>query len=407
MKKYSIILVLCIIISGCVTTTLSPMTASDFSFEDDEMRLWVRSEEEEKIINESGLVYKDEELENYLNQVANKLEPNDIFKHFPFRIMVIKDPALNAFTLPNGVIYIHTGLLSRMDNEAQLATLIGHEIIHYTQRHGLKQFRSLKNKTAFLATVKMAASGVGGDIGRLVNLVGSIGTVAAITGYSRKSEREADMEGFKLVSEAGYDTEESPKLFFCILKEEIKNDKERKEPFFFSSHPRLQERINSYQDLLKTKYQSQQGGIIKTKYQSQQGGIRNTDIFLKKIHRAILDNARLDLKIGRFKIAQKGVEKYLKINPDDANAYSLLGDIFSQRGNEGDTGKAKEYYQKSISKDLSCPSSYKGIGLIHYKLGNKQLAKEFFEQYLVLLPHAFDREYIEMYINQCNAGARR
>ena len=79
MKKYSIILVLCIIISGCVTTTLSPMTASDFSFEDDEMRLWVRSEEEEKIINESGLVYKDEELEKLLGDSKWKYETDQGF----------------------------------------------------------------------------------------------------------------------------------------------------------------------------------------------------------------------------------------------------------------------------------------------------------------------------------------
>ena len=100
MKKYSIILVLCIIISGCVTTTLSPMTASDFSFEDDEMRLWVRSEEEEKIINESGLVYKDEELENYLNQVANKLEPNDIFKNFLLGSWLSKIQLLTPLLFP-------------------------------------------------------------------------------------------------------------------------------------------------------------------------------------------------------------------------------------------------------------------------------------------------------------------
>jgi beta-barrel assembly-enhancing protease len=394
-KKHTMILMLllCIAVGGCVTTALSPMTTSDFSFEDDEMRLWVRAEEAEKIINESGLVYEDEELENYLNQIANRLEPADVFNQFPFRIMVIKDPALNAFTFPNGVIYIHTGLLSRMDNEAQLATLIGHEMTHYTHRHSLKEFRDLKNKTAFYAGIQVAASGVGGDIGSLLDSVGSIWTMAAITGYSRKCEKEADMEGFKLMSEAGYDPEESPKLFL-YLKEEIKEDKEKKEPFFFGSHPRLKERIKSYQALLLAKDRRQNSSI------------KNTTIFLSKIHRAILDNARLDLKIGRFKIAQKGVKKYLKIKPNDAMAYSLLGDIFIQRGKEGDTDKAKEYYQESISKNSSCPSPYKGIGLIHYKRGNKCLAKESFDRYLSLLPQALDRTYIEMYIKQCDAGER-
>ncbi len=389
--KYTITLILCVIITGCATTKLSPITTKGFLFEDDEMRLWVRSEEEEKVINESGLIYNDEELENYLNQIANKLEPAEVFKHIPFKIMVIKDPHLNAFAFPNGVIYIHTGVLARMDNEAQLATLLGHEMIHSTHRHGLKAFRDLKNKTAFLATIQIAASGVGGGAGSIVNFVGTIGTIAAITGYSKECEKEADTEGLKLMLEADYDPEEAQKLF-SYFQEEIEEDKESKEPFFFGSHPRLQERIESYQDLLKTKYRGQNGSI------------KNSDIFLTKIHMVILDNARLDLKIGRFKIAQKGVERYLKLKPDDAKAFNLLGDIFMQRRDEGDTEKAKEYYQKAISKDSSGPGPYKGIGLILYKLGEKCLAKDFFEQYLTLLPQALDRAYIEVYIKQCNEG---
>jgi predicted Zn-dependent protease len=390
MRRTVLKLLLCFIFVGCATTKLSPVTTEGFLFEDDEMRLWVRSEEEQKVINESGLIYKDEELEAYLNEIVKKLQPLEVFEHIPFKINIIRNSHLNAFSFPNGPIYVHTGMLARMNNEAQLATLLAHEMTHCTHRHAIKEFRDLKNKTAFLATFQVALSGLGA-YGDIATLLGAVGTMAAITGYSRELEEEADVEGFKSMVKAGYDPEESPKLFE-YLKEELEEDKKRKEPFIFGSHPRLQERIESYQNLLKTKYREQKGGA------------KNSDIFLKKIHMVILDNARLDLKTGRFKIAQKGIEKYLDIKPDDAKAYCILGEIFRQRGEEGDTEKAKENYKKAISIDSTYPYPYKGIGLIYYKQGEKCLAKESFELYLTLSPQVLDRAYIEEYIKQCNEG---
>lgn len=115
----------------------------------------------------------------------------------------------------------------------------------------------------------------------------------------------------------------------------------------------------------------------------------------------ILDNAYLDLKAGRFKIAQRGLEKYLTIKPNDVQAYYLLGEIFRQKGEEGDMEKAKEYYEKAISIDPSFPDSHKGIGLIYYKQGEKLLAKKALELYLSLSENVLDKAYIEEYIKQC------
>lgn len=393
MRHAVLALLLCIILAGCATTSLPPVTGQTFIFEEDEKRLWLRSEEEQKILNKSGLIYRDEELETYLNEIAKKLQPPDVFKHIPFKIMVIKNHFLNAFAFPNGVIYIHSGILARMENEAQLATLLAHEMTHATHRHAVKGLRDIKNKTAFLATVQVTLGGVGGGVGDLATLLGTIGTLAAVTGYSRELETEADMEGFKLMVKAGYDPYEAPKLFVHI-KKELEEEK-IKEPFFFGTHPRLQERIENYE------------AILNTQYRGNRVGIKNSEIFLEKIHRLILDNAHLDLKVGRFKIAQRGVEKYLTIKPDDARAYYLLGEIFRQKGEEGDMERAKGHYQKAISINPSYPDPYKGIGLIHYKQGEKSLAKKSLELYLSLSPQASDRAYIEEYIKHCNEGGRQ
>ena len=390
MRSVGLILFLCILFAGCATTSLPPVT-QDFKFEEDEKRLWLRSEEEQKVINYSGLIYKDEELEIYLNEIVKKIMLPEVSMHIPFKIMVIKNHLLNAFAYPNGVVYVHTGILARMDNEAQLATLLAHEMTHSTHRHAIKRFREVKNMTAFLASLTVTTGGLGG-IGSLVSLLGAVGTVASVTGYSRELEKEADMEGLKHMVNAGYDPEEAQK-FFIHLKKEVEEEK-KKEPFFFGTHPRLQERVENYENLLKDQYKDKRGGI------------QNSEIFLEKIHRVILDNVSLDLKAGRFKIAERGVEKYLTIKPSDPKAYYLLGEICRQRVEQGDLEKAKEHFQKAISIDPSYPDAHKGIGFIYFKQEEKERAKKSLELYLSLSPGAMDRNYIEEYIRQCDRGGK-
>ena len=117
------------------------------------------------------------------------------------------------------------------------------------------------------------------------------------------------------------------------LKKEVEEEK-RKEPFFFGTHPRFKDSMENYETLLKTHSQGHQESI------------QNTEIFLGKIGKVILDNARDDLKAGRFKIAERGVEKYLKIKSESAEGYCLLGDIRRQRGEGNDVETAKDYYKE-------------------------------------------------------------
>lgn len=383
MKHRTILFFICIILAGCATTSLQPVTSENFALEEDEKRLWLRSEEEQKILNKSGLICEDESLEAYVNGVARKLQPQEVFKHIPFKVRVIKDPSFNAFALPHGAIYIHTGMLAKMENEAQLATLLAHEMTHSTHRHQIKEFRDLKNKAAFLASINVT-------LGGLASVFGALGTLASVTGYSRELETEADVVGLKLMVKAGYDPEESPKLF-VHLKKDIEEEG-RKDPFFFSTHPKIKERIENYENLLETEYREHKEAV------------KNSEIFLEKIRNVILDNASLDLKAGRFKTAQRGAEKKLSLDPNDAKAHYLLGEIFRQRGEKGDRRKAKEHYKKAISIDPSYPDPYKGIGLIHYKQGEKSLAKEYLESYLSISPQASDTQYIKEYIKHCNEG---
>jgi len=107
-------------LSSCTPTRLAAVGSKEYTgYEEDEKRLWQRSREEEERIDNSGELYQDTVLNQYLNQVAFKLVPDEVKGHqLEISVKVIRNPLLNAFTYPNGVIYVHTGILAKMQNEA-------------------------------------------------------------------------------------------------------------------------------------------------------------------------------------------------------------------------------------------------------------------------------------------------
>src|SRR6266702_8505331 len=98
MIRFVIFLALLATLCGCATTTLPPVTDKDFVFGEDEKRLWNRAEEEEQALAKSDVLYRDRDLEAYLNDVARKLEPAVAYERIPFRILVLNNPYCNAFT---------------------------------------------------------------------------------------------------------------------------------------------------------------------------------------------------------------------------------------------------------------------------------------------------------------------
>jgi predicted Zn-dependent protease len=383
MKYLTIMITVCCLAAGCATLRPIPVTETLLSSEDEQM-LWRRAQKEQDTINGSGVLYQDAEIENYLNQIVKKLHTNSVSPDISFQIKVVKDPNLNAFAFPTGVIYIHSGILACLDNEAQLAALLAHEMVHCTHRHSLRALRSIKERTQTkTATVQ-----------KLAQLLGITGSLASISGYTRKLETEADRVGLDLTLKANYDPREILKLFE-LLKQEIEIE-EIEEPYFFGTHPNVRQRIENVNNWLAEKYR---GKIT---------GIKNTDVFQSKISRLILDNARLNLRQGRFFAAQRMVEKFLALKPDDARAYFLLGEIFRQRCRQDDTAAAKKYYEKSISLNPSFPEPQMAMGLIHYKVGEKRLAKKYFESWLLLSPDTADKAYILGYLKLCvtNGGGQ-
>ncbi|MBI4245824.1 MAG: M48 family metalloprotease, partial [Candidatus Rokubacteria bacterium] len=333
-------LVVALLASACATRNVPPIGAGGQPFrpEADERQLWAQAEKEEEALLKRTKTYDDPLLEEYLTKLADRLLPENVRAAGGpgLKVGVIRDPTLNAFAMPNGRVYVHTGLLSQMENEAQLATVLGHELTHFTGRHALKFTRDARNKQILYTVLGIAASiGIaaaagsraehGDHVGAAVlsqtaNAVLGLGlqlaAIASINGYGRDLEREADTEGLARLVAAGYDPREAPKVF-TLLKGES-GDRGSIETFFFGSHPRLEERIESTSQLVKTTYASAA---------QAPGAIKNTEEFELRMRPVVRENALLDVRSGRFKLAQRQLDRVLAITPRDPIAHLYYGDL--------------------------------------------------------------------------------
>jgi len=370
--------------SGCSTSS-EPVVSDSLLTNGDEQFLWQKAEEEQRDLESAGLVYQDENLEAYLNSVVARLLPPTAPGNIEIRVKVLKNAYLNAFAYPNGMIYIHTGLLARMDNEAQLAAVLAHEITHCTHRHALRAFRHFKDRRSFLTDVQhtlMANKG----LQKLARNIGFTGSLAAVSGYARELEAEADRVGIEMMTAAGYNPKDALPLFDHMINEiELKGSEE---PFFYGSRTRIRERIDNLQNRTTDRH-PRQGSAVE-----------NSELFLAKLDLLFLDNARLDIRLGRFQAARGAVEKYLRIKPDDTRAHFLVGESYRQQGQDSDIPKALKCYNRAITLDPNFAAPHKAIGLIHFKKGQLALARKFFESCLQLAPNAPDKAYIEGYLKQ-------
>ena len=128
-----LILALAVLLGGCNTLPVRSLTsASDArAANDEEGRVWVAAEDFDLALERQDALYPDPALQTYVQSVGDHLFPE--FRGV-VRYQVLNSPDLNAFALGNGSIYINSGMLARLDNEAQLATILAHEVTHFREQ---------------------------------------------------------------------------------------------------------------------------------------------------------------------------------------------------------------------------------------------------------------------------------
>jgi beta-barrel assembly-enhancing protease len=152
-------------------------------------------------------------LTDYVNKVGRRLVASREAQEsgFPFTFEVVADPTINAFALPGGPMFINTGLLRAVDNEAQLAGVMGHEMSHVILRHGTNQ--ASKSRLIELPAVLGSQVAGGSLVGQLTQLGIGLGANSVLLKFSRTAESQADLMGSHLMAEAGYDPMEMARFF--------------------------------------------------------------------------------------------------------------------------------------------------------------------------------------------------
>ena len=158
-------------------------------------------------------IVKDPFLTEYVNRVGKKLAASQEAQEsgFPFSFEVVADPSINAFALPGGPMFINTGLLKAVDNEAQLAGVMGHEMSHVILRHGTNQ-ASKQNLIKLPALLGSQMAG-GSMVGQLAQMGIGLGANSVLLKFSRTAESQADLMGSHLMAEAGYDPVQMARFF--------------------------------------------------------------------------------------------------------------------------------------------------------------------------------------------------
>ena len=267
----------------------------------------MKAEQEEARILEQVKRYQDPQVDEYLARVVGKLAPDEPAAR-GFTVVVLSDPTLNAFAMPDGRIYVHTGLLSQVENEAQLATILAREMAHVTSRHALGVLRDAAEARVLLpalaVTIGAAAAlhsrGASGDpvgtaaIGSVASAILSVGAeiawIASMKGYGEVFERRADEDGLARLAKAGYDPREALRTFERLTR---RSDGEPLEMFALGNRHNLHQRVDTTRRMLATRVDT----IAALPSTTDVGDFR------LRMQTVVRENALLDIRTGRFDLA--------------------------------------------------------------------------------------------------------
>jgi hypothetical protein len=170
-------------------------------------------------------IVPDENVQKYVNWLGQRLipphqksMPKDSPGKIPFFFFVVEGKAANAFALPNGIVVVYAGMFEVLENEAQLATVVGHEIAHAIQEHSWRQQNYHRKKLAAMRVAGAVASIFGGAGGAGAAAASELFAGAIRSGYSRSLENQADRSALEAMLAAGYDLREAPRVWQQMSK---------------------------------------------------------------------------------------------------------------------------------------------------------------------------------------------
>ena len=377
MKSISILRVwlLLLLTSAIAACTVNPVTGKrEISIISPSQAIAMGVQQYEPGQQSQGGVYNvDEDLNRYVSQVGQKLAAVSDVPNLPYEFVVLNNGVPNAWALPGGKIAINRGLLIELDDEAQLAAVLGHEIVHAAANHGASQMsRSTLLNVGLLAGTVLSQDSQYGD---LIAMGSQVGGAAWMASYGRDDELESDEHGMRYMSAVGYDTQAAVELqeTFVRLSEGQSSD------FIsglFASHPPSQQRVDSN---------------IQHAANLPAGGVRNRDAYQRAIAQIVADQPAYDAQNKAVEalndknpdLALEYLDRAVSIQPNEGQFWELRGHAWQMKDN---LTNAETAFGTAIEKNPNYYQHWLVRGLLRKEMGKNQLAQQDLERAEELLP---------------------
>ena len=423
-----LVLFLVALLSAGCASHLPPLNTSGQAFTpaSDEALLWERATREHRKLSVSSGILRDPVLEEYLVDVAHRLlPPGTLDAGVSPSIHVLINPSLNAFAYPTGAIYVHSGLLARLENEAQLATVLAHEIAHIVHRHAIRHLREERNKDLWkriavvttplvlgplLAPLGISVSGTNPAIllqrpsieyflsdqaldssldlaarrplrGRFDQTIAlfartqpQLALLASVQSYQPSLMGEADRFTIAALVRAGYDPEEADRTLARL--HEAASSQVAQEPFWWGRPTVYEARRHALQKAIAALPPTANGRV-------QQ--VSRVDPYPERIRRLLRENALVELKIGRTDEAIGQLDRALSLHPNDPVAHYYRGRAYAAKaGNADGLQQAIAAYITATQVDADFAEAYRELAMTYTKLGDVDRASEARQTYLSL-----------------------
>jgi beta-barrel assembly-enhancing protease len=318
---------------------------------------------------------QDKKLNNYVSRVGRTMAAHSHRPHIPYSFHALNAPYVNAYAFPGGTIGITRGILLRLDNEAELASLIGHEAGHVSARH-----TSQRMTRGLLASVVLSGASViaGSQMGDLVAGLGGIGAGALLAGYSRNQEREADDLGLAYMAGARYNPEGFVGLMNMLNEMSGKNQSSM--AVLFSTHPMSSERYRTAIDTVAAKYAPQRktDPIFRERYMDNTAGLRRIGPAIKAMQEG--DEHMMKKNPSQ---ARERYEASLKAAPEDYAGNLKMAKCLLAMKKSRD---ARNYAQRARQIYPQEPQAGHVLGMTHLQLNEFDRALIQFNDYEKALP---------------------
>ncbi|HEX6162802.1 MAG TPA: M48 family metalloprotease [Vicinamibacterales bacterium] len=217
----------CSLGAACATNPVTGKKQMSLLSEAEELA--IGQQQDAEIRREMG-VYDDPALQRYVNDIGQELARNSHRPNLPWSFTIVDSPAINAFALPGGYVYLTRGILAYLDDESELAGVLGHEIAHVTARHAAQAYTRQAQ-----ASLGLAILGIFVPSTRPFADLGATGLGVLFLRHGREAELEADRLGVEYESAAGYDPSGVPRFLTTLAR--VKAMSERGVPNWLSTHP--------------------------------------------------------------------------------------------------------------------------------------------------------------------------